>query len=330
MSVRKLIKELPEQVSQSPYLQLANFEGDDIFFIPWMQATYLMVANKKALPYLPSDADINHLTYNELLSWAINIKNEVGEAKLGFPLGENGLMHRFFQGYLYPSFTGAVVNHFNSDDAKEMWQYFRQLWEVTNPQSLSYTAMSEPFLTGEVWIGWDHSARLLDAFKTDSRQFIAFPAPAGPKGRSFMAIVSGLALPVGQQTVESAVAAIEFMSAPQTQLQILENTGFLPAAFNESEITFPASLQSIATAINKQAESSDAIMTLLPSGLGEDNALFNTIFTLSFSDIVLDNQDIDKVLQENTQQINSLFQRSKAPCWQPDTISGEPCAVKPI
>ena len=35
-------------------------------YIPWMQATYIMAANKKALPYLPAGADINALTYEQL------------------------------------------------------------------------------------------------------------------------------------------------------------------------------------------------------------------------------------------------------------------------
>src|SRR6266545_4817950 len=32
-------------------------------YIPWMQATYIMVANKKVLPLLPPGADRDHLTY---------------------------------------------------------------------------------------------------------------------------------------------------------------------------------------------------------------------------------------------------------------------------
>ena len=31
-------------------------------YVPWMQASYTMVANKQALPYLPSGADINALS----------------------------------------------------------------------------------------------------------------------------------------------------------------------------------------------------------------------------------------------------------------------------
>src|SRR6516164_7353573 len=39
-------------------------------YIPWLQASYIMVANKRALPYLPGRADINVLTYDQLAAWA--------------------------------------------------------------------------------------------------------------------------------------------------------------------------------------------------------------------------------------------------------------------
>ena len=67
-----------------------------------MQATYVMVANKQALPYLPAGADVNALTYAQLQQWGKNIADKTGQRRLGFPAGPKGLLPRFFQGYLYP------------------------------------------------------------------------------------------------------------------------------------------------------------------------------------------------------------------------------------
>ncbi len=50
-------------------------------------------------------------------------------------------------------------------------------------------------LTGEVWVAWDHTARLADAFNQQPDDFVAFPAPAGPAGRGFMPVVAGLGIP---------------------------------------------------------------------------------------------------------------------------------------
>ena len=99
-------------------------------YIPWMQATYIMVANKQALPFLPAGADINALTYDQLRAWGTAIQEKTGKRMVGFPAGPKGLMHRFFEGFLYPSYTGGVVVPFRSPDAEAMWTEFAALWKT--------------------------------------------------------------------------------------------------------------------------------------------------------------------------------------------------------
>ena len=55
------------------------------------------------------------------------VRKATGERKLGFPAGPTGLMARFFQGYLYPSYTGGVVSTFKSAEAEQMWGAFKGL-----------------------------------------------------------------------------------------------------------------------------------------------------------------------------------------------------------
>jgi multiple sugar transport system substrate-binding protein len=45
-------------------MTLGKFGTAHQLYIPWMQASYIMVANKEALPYLPAGADINALSYD--------------------------------------------------------------------------------------------------------------------------------------------------------------------------------------------------------------------------------------------------------------------------
>jgi multiple sugar transport system substrate-binding protein len=51
-------------------MTLGKFGTAHQLYIPWMHASYIMVANKDALPYLPAGADINALSYDQLASWA--------------------------------------------------------------------------------------------------------------------------------------------------------------------------------------------------------------------------------------------------------------------
>ncbi len=141
-----------------------------------------MAANKQALPHLPAGADINALTYEQLGQWAANIQRATGQRRLGFPAGPRGLMARFFQGYLYPSHTGGVVSTFKAAEAEAMWDQFKALWASVNPASTSYDFMQEPLATGEVWIAWDHIARLRDALNARPDDFVTFRPRPPPRG----------------------------------------------------------------------------------------------------------------------------------------------------
>jgi multiple sugar transport system substrate-binding protein len=141
--------------------------------IPWMQATYVMCANKKALPYLPKGADINSLTWGQFAQWAANLQKKFGTPEVGFPVA--GLFPRFLQGYLIPSFTGALVTKFESTNAVAAWLYLKNLWRFVNPQSTQYSFMQDPLLSGEVLVAWDHVARLTNALQAKPDDFVLFP-----------------------------------------------------------------------------------------------------------------------------------------------------------
>ena len=160
-------------------LALGSLGTDQQLYVPWMQATYLMAANRQALEHLPAGADLNALTYDQLIAWAAAVHEATGEPRFGFPAGPQGLRHRFFQGFLLPAYTGSTVTEFRSAEAVEAWGVFAELWSHTTPASTNYSFMQEPLLTGDVWIAFDHVARLADAFNQRPDDFVAFPAPAG-------------------------------------------------------------------------------------------------------------------------------------------------------
>jgi len=64
--------------------------GDVQAFVPWMQATYLIVAQRSALQYFPRGRDPMRMTYEDLLDWGENIKQATGQRRVGFPVGPRG------------------------------------------------------------------------------------------------------------------------------------------------------------------------------------------------------------------------------------------------
>lgn len=307
---------------------LAMLGTDSMQYIPWMQASYVMAANREALPYLPEGADINALTYDQLIEWAANVHEATGQPRFGFPAGPDGLKHRFFQGYLYPSYTDGVVRTFRSDAAVEAWEAFRALWEHTNPGSTNFSFMQEQLLSGDAWIVFDHTSRLAQAFNERPDDFVAFPAPAGPTGRGFMPVLAGVAIPNTAPDMEAARDLLEYMLLPETQIATLRATNFFPVVDVELPSDLPPSVQAAGAAIAAMSGAPDANPGLLPAGLGDKGGDFNRIFVDTFERIVLARQDIRSVLDDQAGRLASIMEETGAPCWAPDAPSEGACPVE--
>jgi multiple sugar transport system substrate-binding protein len=325
-----LAQKLTDRGIAPAFMELAHLGvKDKTYYIPWMQATYVLAVNKKALQYLPAGADVNALTYTQLKDWGAAITKATNKRLLGFPAGPKGLLHRFFQGYLYPSYTGSPgVTAFKSPEAKAMWQDFKDTWQYVNPQSTNYEYMQEPLASEEVWVAWDHVARLIDVAKDKPNDFVLVPAPAGAKGRGFMPVLAGLAIPKGAPNRAGAEQLIDYLTQPAQQSTTAAELAFFPVtnAPVPSELNPGIKLES--DAVQKQSSSKDALVSLLPIGLGAKGGDFNTVFLDTFQRIVIKNEDIQTVLDSQAKTLQSIMDDTKAACWAPDPPSDGPCKVK--
>jgi multiple sugar transport system substrate-binding protein len=328
MPVDAIYADLTGRELNSNLVNLGKMDGTHSYYVPWMQASFVMAANKKALKFLPKGATLESLTYVQLAEWAKAMREATGKAQLGFPAGEKGLMHRFFQGYAYPSYTGSTLLRFRSADAAVMWTYMRELWHDVNPGSLSYTTMDEPLIIDDVWVAWDHTARLRKAFETRPDDFVAFPAPVGPKGRGFMSVITGLAIPKGNPDTASAEVLIDYLTLPGIQKRMLAETGFFPVITIGDGDGVPANMRELSNAVNEQSSSPGAIPVLLPSGLGESGGTYNTVFMLTFSAIVLEGKDIARTLDDGARELQEIVDRENARCWLPDVSDRRPCRIE--
>ena len=297
------------------------------YYIPWMQATYVMVANKKALSDLPKGADINHLSYGQLFQWAKNMQEHYGSQKLGFPAGPTGLFPRFLEGYLIPAFTGHLNTSFKSKWAVSGWLYMQQLWKYVHPQSLTYNFMQDPLQSGEVLVAWDHVARITSAVRDHPNDYVVFPAPAGPKGRAYLPVLAGLAIPKTAPNAAGAKALIEYLDGVAPQARLPQVAGFFPVVAGRLSKQVGPGLLAIAAAIKTQQRSKDALASLLPVGLGAQGGNYNRVFTDTFTRIVVNKEDINKVLDDQGQKLQDVLNAAAAPCWKPDPVSTGTCQV---
>ncbi len=308
--------------------ELSKLGTGNMQYMPWMQASYIMAASKEALQYLPDGADINALTYDQLIAWAANVHEAAGEPKFGFPAGPKGLKHRFFQGYLYPSYTNGVVRTFASDEAVVAWEKMRELWAHTNPASTNFGFLQEQLLNGDAWIVFDHTSRLAQAFNERPDDFVAFPAPAGPTGRGFMPVLAGVAIPRTAPDMEASKALLQYMMDPATQIATLRATNFFPVVAADLPDDLPPAVKAAGDAVAIMSASADANPGLLPAGLGDKGGDFNRVFVDTFERIVLAGQDIRTVLDDQKTTLAKIMEETGAPCWAPDAPSEGACPVE--
>ena len=323
------LSDIAAEVDAAPaFMELGKLGTDEQLYIPMMVATYIMAARTEALDYLPEGADPMALTWDQVAEWGANLQAETGERLLGFPFGEDGLRHRLFQGYMYPSFTGKVNNEFATQSGVDMWNWLLGAKEYINPQSTTYGFMQEPLQSGEVWVAWDHTARLIDALNRDPEGFIALPSPAGPAGRAFMPVIVGLGIPKTAPDPEAAKEVIKYLLKPETQGITLEQVSFFPVAAGEVPANVGEGVASQQAAIAAQNNAPDALPALLPVGLGDQGGAYSDVFKDALAAIYVEESDPGEVLAGLAPTLQGIFDSTGASCWTPDeVVEGEPCVV---
>jgi multiple sugar transport system substrate-binding protein len=323
-----LATKLKDRGFPAEFMELGKLGTSRQIYIPWMQATSILGVNKQALQYLPSGVSVDNMTYTQLTEWCKNIADKSGRKRCGLPAGPKSLLHRLIQGYMYPAYTGGLVTTYKSSDAATLWRDLKALWQYTNPQSLQIDFMQESMLSGEVWVGFDHVARLKDAFAAKPNDFVAAPAPKGPKGLYYMSVLAGLGIPKSSANKSGAEAFIDYMTTPAVQSKTLIAVSFFPVLTQALPADLPPALKLMADGVAKQAKSPDAKVALLPIGLGAKGGEFNKVQLDTFQSIVIKNEDIQKVLNDQAAILQTVMNDTKAPCWRPDPPSTGPCQVK--
>ena len=322
-----LVAKLGDRGIPPALMDAAKLGTGNVLYMPWMQATYIMVADKRALPFLPAGADLNALTYEQLTQWGKNMMEKTGRRQIGFPAGQRGLLNRFFQGYIYPSYTGGVVTPFRSAEAEKMWTDFKALWATVNPGSTNYDMMQDALLGDEVWVAWDHVARVIEALKTAPDRFVTFPAPAGPKGRAYMAVVAGLGIVKGAPNRAGAEALIDYLTKPATQLAVAREFAFFPVISASLPTDLQPGVKLAAIGVDKTQNARDAVVVPLPIGLGTKSGEFSKVYMDAFTRIVLRNEPIRAVLDSEGEKLRAVMLSANAPCWAPDKASAAACPV---
>ncbi len=288
-------------------------------YIPWMQATYIMAVDKKAFDYLPAGLTADDVkkgtekwTYEALLTWAKRLQEQYNTPKLGFPIGPGGLWHRFLHGYIHPSYTGYQAKAFNSPEAVALWEYLRKLLPNVHRASTTWSAMDEPLLKQEVLIAWDHTARLKAAIVEKPDQIVIVPVPRGPKGRGYITVAVGLAIPVGAPQKDNVIKLIDYLTSPAVQVEVLQNVGFFPVVAEAGGALPQGPLKILAQGVLNQSATPDSNMQMIPS-LGPKGGEYTSLFREVFTKVVIENADIRSTLRQAEAKFKAIFDELGTP-----------------
>ena len=83
----------------------------------------------------------------------------------------------------------------------------------------------------------------------------------------------------------------------------------------------------LAGAVAATQNAKDALVSLLPVGLGAKGGEFNKVYMDTFQRIVLRNEPVKDVLEDQAKVLDALMKETGAPCWAPDKPSQGACPV---
>jgi multiple sugar transport system substrate-binding protein len=186
-----------------------------------------LLANNKALDYLPEGVDLDKITWEQYADWAVAIAEGEGEGKVcitGIPAKSWIYM---FGGS--PLSYGAGFPDINSEAAVEAWKIWTKIGAANGfvPTVLNIDSCVDPMMREEAWLTVFHNARAGQVYDSNPTQFTLAPAPSGPAGIGSIAGVSGYAVMKGSPNEDLAIKFLEYLTRPDIQVKISKVTGCL-------------------------------------------------------------------------------------------------------
>jgi multiple sugar transport system substrate-binding protein len=206
----------------------ATTQDGKTYYLPISADVYLLIANQKALPYLPDGADVTKLTWEEYKDWAINIADAEG-AKVSFPLMPIKAS-QYQVGGIGLSY-GSEFPMINSPGMLSAWELLGEM--VKNnailETSFNYDNPVEQMKSEEAWLTFYHMVPVGDIYSSAPAKYVVAAAPAGPNGNGSIAGAWGVGITAGTNNKDVAEDFIKYLARPEVLYEVAAGTGgFIP------------------------------------------------------------------------------------------------------
>jgi len=221
------MKEYFSDITIFPVFDNVTHKDGKAYFLPIVADVYILIANKKALKYLPKGCDINDITWEEYVQWSHNIKKGEGVGKTvlcGAPT--NAFVYEF--GAIELSY-GAKFLAITTKPALKAWNILAELSKDLVPDVLTTSRTADSLMRQNGWLAIIHVADGGATYNSNPTQFVIAPVPKGPAGRGSIAGAYGVGIIEGAKNTENSLKLMQFLLRPKIQASIAKNTGgFVP------------------------------------------------------------------------------------------------------
>jgi len=278
------------------------------YFIPLVGNVYLLIANKKALKYLPDNTDINNLTWDEFAQWAINIKKYNGFGKtLMCGASKSSFTYQF--GSCAISY-GSEFPSVGSPGALKAWEIFSKIADANAfvPNVRVIANPIESMQNEKAWISVLGNYSIGEICDLNPNRYVIADMPNGTAGKGVIFGFSGMALLKSSKQKEKAIQIIKYLSRPDIQLKIARGTGgYIPAEIKSLKSLNPDRPRDlvIIKAVNELF--SKIVAYGIPSGKYKDWNSVKEVFDELFQKYLLSGKDLNnKILKEASEKLNNL------------------------
>jgi multiple sugar transport system substrate-binding protein len=210
------------------------FDGEQ-YFLPIGADDYLLCANRAALDHLPTGVDVQAITWEELVAWALAVAEAEGGGRYAVA-AKAGAMLTYQVAAAILSYGGGFPD-VASPEAREAWAVLARLRPALSPTVQTYESVVPPMKRGETWLTVTHNARVGEIYASNPDQFLIAPAPRGPAGRGSVAGVSALGIVRGAPQPELAAKLLAYLTSPEVQVRLSRGTGgFIPTVGAATEL----------------------------------------------------------------------------------------------
>ncbi len=204
--------------------------GDARYFVPNSFDVYVLIANKKALEYLPAGLTeedvVNGLTWDQYADWAIAIAAGEGKGKTMMPASLESSQLLYPMAGMSLAYGGGFPE-FTSDGFKAAMGVIAKIAAGNGfyAEQDQYTAVTDPMNSGDVWLAFSHMAPAGASYNAAPNSYVIGAAPTGSNGAGSTSGAWCYGIQKGAPHQDLAEKFIEYVARPEVNYAFCSNYG---------------------------------------------------------------------------------------------------------